>query len=213
MREAARAAVACVNVALPATVVSYDEATQSATVRPVPCFRRKDPAQGNAVVCYRPPDVPGVPVLFAGGASWSIVGPLAEGDPGLLVICDRSTDEWRATGGATVEPQDPRRHNLTDGIFIPGLRSPAAALESSAYSATHQVLALAQGVKLGSSSASQPPLQGTAFLTALQAALPELIAAATALGIPTPNSAALLANIATSLSARAPYLATKVEVE
>jgi hypothetical protein len=66
---------------------------------------------------------------------------------------------------------------------------------------------------LGSSSASQPPLQGTAFLTALQAALPELIAAATALGIPTPNSAALLANIATSLSARAPYLATKVEVE
>lgn len=211
-REAARSAVACVNVALPASVVEYDEATQTATIKVVPCFRRKDPAQGGAVVCYDPPDVPGVPVAFPGGGGYSITWPLEAGHTGVLLICDRSLDEWKSQGGTRTEPQDPRRHNLTDGVFIPGVRSPSSPLESSAYDSAAMVVA-GDAIKLGSSSATQRPLQGVAFLTDLQAALPELIAAATALGIPTPNSATLLARITTSLASQAPYLATKVEVE
>jgi len=54
-------------------------------------------------------------------------------------------------------------------------------------------------------------LMSVSFLTALAAALPELMAAATAWGIPTTNTATLLSNIATSLGAGAPYLSTVTE--
>lgn len=211
VREAARSAVAGVNVALPATVVSYDAVTQTATIRVVPCFRRKDPSQGGAVVCYSPPDVPGVPVAFPGAGDWSITWPLAAGDSGVLLVCDRSTDEWRSEGGTRTEPQDPRRHNLTDGVFLPGARSPAEALAAAGYDASALVIA-GSGIKLGSSSADERVILGDEFLTDLQAVLTELAAIA-ALGFPVVNTVAMAASIATSLASDAPYLSGTVEVE
>lgn len=138
-RESARLAAASVHVAYPATIVSYDSASQKATVRIAPCFRRKDPAQGNAVVTYRPPDIPGVPVAFPGAGEYSDTWPLVAGNSGLLIVVSRSMDEWLSQGGTTSEPQDPRRHDLTDSVFLPGLRSfaasevvPAAGVHASA---------------------------------------------------------------------------------
>lgn len=138
-RETARLAAAQVHVSYPATVVSYDSASQKATVRIVPCFRRKDPAQDNAVVTYRPPDLPGIPVAFPGAGAFSMTWPLAAGDSGLLIVTSRSMDEWKANGGPTSEPEDQRRHDLTDSVFLPGLRSfttaeriPAAGVDDDA---------------------------------------------------------------------------------
>lgn len=145
--------MAGVNVALPASIVSYDAETQRAVVRVAPCRRRKDPDQGGAVVCYRPPDIPGVPVLFPGGGDISLVWPLAAGDRGLVVVCDRSIDEWLATGAAQTEPQDERRHDLTDSVFVPGLRPFADPVPAAGRDATATVLR-ASLIKLGSASAS-----------------------------------------------------------
>jgi len=60
---------------------------------------------------------------------------------------------------------------------------------------------------------TEPVILGTTFLTDLASALPELQAAATALGLPTVNTATLIANIATALGAGAPYLSTVTATE
>ncbi len=161
-REAARGATALVNVQLPATVVRYDPVTQQVEVKIVPCFRRKDATQGNAVVCYDPPPIPNIPVAFPGAGGISITWPLAVGDIGLLTICDRSIDEWKSTAADRTTPEDPRRHNLADGVFIPGLRSPAVPLTGDAVDPTGLVLTAPKVVinsadtRLGSNAASDP---------------------------------------------------------
>lgn len=153
LNEGARAALATVNVQLPATVVSYDGPTQTVTVKIVPCFRRKDPAQGNEVVCYSPPNIANVPVSFYGAGAFSITMPLAPGDSGMLQVCDRSIDEWKSTAEARTEPQDLRRHDLTDGVFLPATRSPADPIPSDGIDGTAMVIRGPE-FKMGSASAS-----------------------------------------------------------
>ena len=153
---------ALVNVALPATVVSYNQVNQTATVQIVPCFRRRDPADNNQIRCYRPPQIPNVPVRFDGSGPFSQTYPLAVGDTGILRICDRSIDEWKATAAVTTVPQNPRRHNLTDGVFEPGHRSPADPLPASAFVSGGmaitgpKVVINSADTRLGSDTASDP---------------------------------------------------------
>lgn len=153
LQEAARAAVAKVMVGNPATVLSYDSARQTVSVRIVPCFRRRDPANGGQAACYRPPDLHNIPVGFPGGDAWGITWPLTAGDTGRIVVLDRSADEWKAGGAATTEPQDQRRHDLTDSIFVPDIAAPGVPREASAVSADAMVLRGAE-LRLGSASAS-----------------------------------------------------------
>lgn len=193
VREAARGAVARVNVCLPATVVGYDETTQLASVRVVPCFRRRNPANGGAVECYAPPDVHGVPVAFPGGGDFSITWPLAAGDSGHIVVSDRSMDEWKATAEARTEPQDIRRHDLSDAIFVPGVRSPSAPLQGDAVQSDGMVVSgpivvlRSDDVRLGSKTAAQavalaPPVE--ADLGTLKSALAAAGVAAVAAAVP-----------------------------
>lgn len=139
LRDLVRLAAASVHVAYPGTVVSYERTAQRATVQIVPAFRRRDPEQGGAVVAYRVPPISGVPVAFPGAGGVSFTFPLAAGDSGLLVVTSRSMDEWLQEGGTASTPQDQRRHDLTDSVFLPGLRSfaadevvPAAGLHATA---------------------------------------------------------------------------------
>lgn len=151
LREASRAAVARVNVALPVSVLSYDSTTQKVTVRIAQSFYRKN-ADGD-VEAYRPPDIPGVPVAFPGAGDFSITWPLAAGDTGIIVVADRSMDEWKVNGRTTVEQQDKRRHNLLDAVFIPGLRSYADAVPAAGVDGSAMVIRGAE-IKLGSSAAT-----------------------------------------------------------
>lgn len=189
--EAARGAVAAINVALPATIVSYDRTTQKAVIRIVPCRRRRGGA--GEVEVYRPPEIPGVPVLFPGGGDLSITWPLAAGASGLAVFVDRSMDEWLSEGGVESEPQDPRRFDITDAVFIPGLRSFAEAVPAAGTDATATVLR-APMILLGSSAASKavaldPDVQ--AAMVTLEAALQAAITAAiTAAGLASADSGA-----------------------
>lgn len=54
------------------------------------------------------------------GADYSIKVPVAVGDTGIALFCDRSLDVWSVQGGI-VDPQDSRNHDFSDAIFIPGL--------------------------------------------------------------------------------------------
>lgn len=56
------------------------------------------------------------------GQNYSVKLPIAVGDNGLAVFCDRSLDVYAAGDGSQpVDPMDIRRHHLMDAIFLPGL--------------------------------------------------------------------------------------------
>lgn len=54
------------------------------------------------------------------GADYSFKLPIAVGDTGAALFCDRSLDVWSVQGG-TVDPADIRNHDLSDPVFVPGL--------------------------------------------------------------------------------------------
>lgn len=101
------------HTAMPAVVESYDPAKQTITARPA--LKRK--YSDDSVV--ERPLIPNVPVAFPRGGGASLTFPLKKGDSVLLVFSMRSLDVWKAKGGV-VDPQDPRRFNITDAIAIPG---------------------------------------------------------------------------------------------
>lgn len=105
------------HVAMPGTVVSYDEASQKANVQPQIKSLIID-QDGNEELLSLP-ELPSVPVVFPRGGGFFVSFPLQPGDQVLLVICDREINVWKSKGG-DVSPQDPRTHHLADAVAIPG---------------------------------------------------------------------------------------------
>jgi hypothetical protein len=105
------------HVAMPGTVVSYDEASQKANVQPQIKSLIID-QEGNEELLSLP-ELPSVPVVFPRGGGFFVSFPLQPGDQVLLVICDRELNVWKSKGG-DVSPQDPRTHHLADAVAIPG---------------------------------------------------------------------------------------------
>jgi hypothetical protein len=66
------------------------------------------------------PKIVSVPVVFPRSRYFSLTYPIEKDDTVLLVFTERSMDRWLRSGG-TVDPRDPRRHDLTDAVAIPGL--------------------------------------------------------------------------------------------
>lgn len=103
-----------VHTALPAAIVSYDYTKQKASVQPL---LNKVWMDGTTQPM---PILENVPVIFprAGGASLTF--PVVEGDTCLLIFIERSIDLWLAQGGQ-VNPDDPRKFDLSDGVALMGL--------------------------------------------------------------------------------------------
>jgi len=108
-------------VALPGIVQSFDAADCTAAVQIAILMQRRD--KNNDWQNITPsPVVPKALVQFPGNHDYVFTFPLKPGDEGLLIFCDRCIDAFWQSGG--VQPQlDTRQHDLTDGIFIPGIRS------------------------------------------------------------------------------------------
>lgn len=179
LKEAARAQVAEVAVQLPAVVKSYDRTTQTATIGIVPCFRRKVADNKNEPECYTPPDIANVPVMFPGSGGVSMLWDLEVGSFGLAMFCDRAIDEWKSTGAARTEPQDPRRHDITDAVFMPEITAFSAPRPAAAYAADAVVLR-GDDIRLGSSTASDPVALEPPVTTNMQVLEAAIDAAATA---------------------------------
>lgn len=113
------------HTALPCRVESYDAAKQMVSVQPQikkAFFDETDERQVE-----RLPVITGVPVQFPQGGGYRITFPIAVGDTGLVLFSEASLDVWLSQGGE-VDPLDDRRFHLSDGIFLPGVRSFANAL-------------------------------------------------------------------------------------
>jgi Phage protein Gp138 N-terminal domain len=67
------------------------------------------------------PVISDVMVCMPQGSKYGVKFPLSVGDTGIALFCERSLDKWAVGSGAIVDPQDTRKHNISDPIFIPGL--------------------------------------------------------------------------------------------
>jgi hypothetical protein len=108
-----------VHTCLPGQIESYSPLKAQASVKPLVKEVRKN---GEIITL---PVIVNVPVVFPKTKRGGFVFPVERGDGVMIMFSDRSLDEWLARGD-DVPYTDPRQHNLTDAIAIPGLYSFAA---------------------------------------------------------------------------------------
>lgn len=106
-----------INVSLPGVVLSYDSATQKATVQPIVRAWYWD--EDDTAYAVRFPPIPRVPVAFFRAGGFAMSAPLEPGDVVTLLVQDRSIDEFMATGNADSTPFDVRRFDWTDAVALP----------------------------------------------------------------------------------------------
>lgn len=183
--------------ATPAQIQSYSASDQRATV--IPLLKRKTAAG----VVIEPKPIANVPVSHPRGGGYAITLPLVAGDVGLLICSDRSLDAWLESGGR-VDPRSGRHHQLTDGVFFPGLHHWGDPIATA--SASELVIAKEDGtaqirisggkvaVRGATAMTSEAIVDGsaTSLHTALAASLTEIQAFAAAFGVPLPNTATLI---------------------
>ncbi len=209
IREIVRSEIARLHTSIPAVVLSYDRATQRATVQPVVRFSRRDAETGERITYLAPP-VANRPVVWPSSGTVSLTWDLSNGDPCVLVFSERSLDEWLTTGERDNEPQDPRRHHLSDAVVFPGGRSFADALPAAAYAAGATVLRGAD-IRLGSSAATD-----AVSLSSLVASNLNALAAAFDAWVPAPgDGGTALKTLLTTLRSTWPTstAASKVKAE
>lgn len=152
LRQVQTATLGRVRTVTPGTIVAYDRTRQAATVQPALRIPRTDPETGERVFARVPP-IASCPVLWPSGGGCSLTWPLEEGDPCTILVAERSTDEYRATGEGDIEPQDPRRFDWSDALVMPAWSPFSAPIPAAGVHATAAVLR-ADELLLGSSNAT-----------------------------------------------------------
>lgn len=107
------------NTAFPARVVTVSPGVVSVQplIKRTLAFKPTPPAEQVVAL----PVLADVPLWSPRGTGYAMQLPVAVGDLGLVVCCQRSLDVWKVSAGADpVDPQDPRIHHLSDGVFFPG---------------------------------------------------------------------------------------------
>lgn len=129
-----------IHTALPGRVVSYDVASQTASVQLVV------QVDGETVA-----PLGDVPVCWPGGAAGFLHIPLVAGDNVLVVFSEEDYSKWWVTGSVS-PPEIQQRHGL-HAIAIPGLNP-----ETTPFPATggHVTLAATNELRLGADDASDP---------------------------------------------------------
>lgn len=115
--------------AVPAKVTGFDPATQLATC--VPAIRKLIAIDLEAEYVDIPPIIR-VPVIYphAQSQGFALTLPVAKGDDVLLIVSDRSIDQWVEFGGIQNphEPIELRHNDLTDSLAIVGATPSPRAL-------------------------------------------------------------------------------------
>ena len=101
--------------AIPGKVIEYDLKTNQVSV--LPQVKRK---YIGAATAHDLPIINNVPVIFPRTENSHIKFPIKPGDFGQILFNERSIDIWQSAGTET-DPQDARKFDLNDAVFIPGL--------------------------------------------------------------------------------------------
>jgi hypothetical protein len=103
-----------VHTAFPAKVEAFDSVTMRCDIQP--CLKKKYAGEDP----INAPKITDVPVMYPSIGNFMVVGPVQVGSYGLAICSERAIDTWHTQGGI-VDPGDPRKFEITDAIFIPGL--------------------------------------------------------------------------------------------
>lgn len=106
-----------INTSLPGRVMTFDASTQLAEVQAGIMMVTDD---GDLAM----PPIISVPVVFSGGNEYLIEHQIDPGDEGIIIFSQRCIDAWVDQGGDATQSVV-RHFDLTDAMFIPGLRSQA----------------------------------------------------------------------------------------
>lgn len=98
---------------LPATVASYDDATNRAVIKPLIMMGTTD---GQKISRQ---SVPNIPVFRFGGGGFFIRFPIKPGDFGWLKANDRDISLMMQRGGMEDWPNTQRLHSFSDAMFFP----------------------------------------------------------------------------------------------
>ena len=145
-----------------ATVVSFNSANQTVnlSINYVRVFKNAnaDPAnldeanqQQNVYLPY--PVIVQCPVFIIQGGGSYLTFPITAGDTGLVLFSDRELTTWLTTGQITY-PQNQRTHDLSDGIYLGGIRSLLNAISN--YNTTQPSLKDQTGERLWQSGMMIP---------------------------------------------------------
>lgn len=105
--------------AMPARVQRYDATLQVCDLVPLVRHPRKDPDGGYTHEDY--PVLLCVPVVFPRTGDHFIAFALQPGDMGLVVFCKEAIGHWRVGNGDVTDPGMVDQHNISNGVFLPGL--------------------------------------------------------------------------------------------
>ncbi len=162
-------------------IVEYNAYTQIATVQPV----IKDGVEGAAAETL--PQLQNVPVFWwQTGHAW-MYSPLKPSDKVLILFTDRSYDLFMHGDGEITDPQDVRRHDLSDAIALPLFGMISQPIENVDDDDWRFLLLSKDGqtlnefylggdtndfvvkpgnmIRLGHGQAAEPVIKGTDFLT------------------------------------------------
>ena len=112
--------------AMPCIVESYDAEKQTCTLQVAIKSGVQDIKTGT-VTQTQLPILPDVPVQWPSGGDWSQTFPLKKGDEGIAIFACRCIDSWWQSGGVQTQAEQ-RMHDLSDAMFVPGIRSQARKL-------------------------------------------------------------------------------------
>lgn len=143
-------------------------------------------------------------VLSGGGAYIDL--PVSPGDFCLVLFNDRNIDEWWSTANVK-EPQDRRKHNLSDGIALVGIMPETTPLAKDG--------TFVRVLGTSGPGNEERALKGEKFNTDLNSFLTTVIAGTTTVGSSAQNAAALTAiNAAANnfLGTLATHLSTEVKI-
>lgn len=107
-------------VAAPGIIRAYNAGTNTATVQLA--IREKVSQMDGTTADTDLPLLLDCPVMMPRGGGYALTFPLAAGDECLVVFADSCIDAWWQSGGVQNQLEK-RRHDLSDGIVIPGLWS------------------------------------------------------------------------------------------
>lgn len=118
LRIAIEAALANMHVAMPVRVMK-DSDGKTVSIQPTIKANQTMPDGTVKQVDYPMLDAL---VHFTSGGGATMTHPVKSGDEGMVLFASRSIHNWREMGGT--QPQvDSRMHDLSDAIFLPGIRS------------------------------------------------------------------------------------------
>lgn len=89
-----------------------------------------------ATVSLALPVLTDVPVQIQNGGGYSLTFPIKAGDECMILFADTPLDVWFQNGGLGNNPISQRRHSLSDGIAIFGVRSTPRAIQNYSTSST-----------------------------------------------------------------------------